>query len=237
LKTRSDEKELLDLGPAYYSAEEYAHCMKRLFLINRLLGFFKSTVKLLKKFPQDASLLDVGCGDGLFLLHLSQYFPQMQFQGNEISAAGIQLAREAKKQFLPASQNVTFELLTTPELKLPPQSVDIILTTLVCHHLSNQEIIAFIRAALNSARRAVIINDLHRHKLAYWSYRLLSPIFRNRLITHDGLISIKRGFVRREWEAILQAAGVQHYKLTWCFPFRWQLTLTRDRHNLLAFTT
>ena len=72
----------------------------------------------------------------------------------------------------------------------------------------------------------MIIHDLHRHYVAYWFYKLFSPIlFRNRLITHDGLISIKRGFTRKEWHSALNKAGLTNYTLKWCFPFRWQLIL------------
>lgn len=86
LTQRSQEKELLDLGSEYYIQEEYNDCLKKLFTINKLLGFFRSTVKLFKKLPKHSSVLDVGCGGGLFLIYLSKYFPDMKMLGVDISS-------------------------------------------------------------------------------------------------------------------------------------------------------
>ena len=224
---RSNEKELLDLGPEFFTPEEYSHCMKMLFRVNKLFGFFRSTVKALKKFPPDSSLVDVGCGDGLFLMQLGEYFPAMKLSGIEIAAPAIELANaELKRQDL---SNVSFRLLARPELDLAANSIDIVLATLMCHHLSNDELVIFFRDAVNCARQAVIINDLQRNSLAHFTYRLISPLlFRNRLITHDGLISIRRSFHRAELQALLKQAGISNYQLKWCFPFRWQLVIRKN---------
>jgi 2-polyprenyl-3-methyl-5-hydroxy-6-metoxy-1,4-benzoquinol methylase len=219
---RSEEKELLDLGPAYYSQDEFIHCQKMLFKVNQFLGFFKNTVRLLTKFSPSSSVLDVGCGGGLFLLHLSKYFPDMQFIGTDISSEAINTAKQNLHhwQKTNAHANVNFQLQST----FP--SVDVIISTLVCHHLTDEDLVNFLSQTLNAARVAVIINDLHRHRCAEFFYRLISPIlFRNRLITHDGLISIRRGFTRHDWILFLKKANITHYQLKWFFPFRWRLIL------------
>jgi SAM-dependent methyltransferase len=228
LSQRSSEKELIDLGSDYYTAEEYQHCLKMLFRVSRLFGFFSSTRTLLKKFSNTASLLDVGCGGGLFLLHLSRYFPAMPLTGIDISTEAIRQAEQALQVWREkkAADNVSFRLLHKPELDIPESSVDIILATLMCHHLSDEELVIFLQQTERCAREAVILNDLHRHRLPYVIYRWLSPIlFRNRLITHDGLISIRRGFTRKEWQVLLNKAGIKHYQIQWCFPFRWRVIL------------
>lgn len=229
LTKRSEEKELLDLGPNFYTHDEYIHCLKKLFLINRLFGFFHSTVNILKKFPGKSTLLDIGCGGGLFILQLSKIFPHMQLHGIDISHAAIMDAQKSlqNSQKNNANSQVSFQLQTQAQLNLAKNSYDIILITLVCHHISDDDLVIFLQLAHQAASKAVIINDLHRHVLAYWLYGLISPIFRNRLITHDGLISIRRGFTYVEWQLLLQRAGLNRYRLKWCFPFRWQLILTK----------
>ncbi len=224
LTERSKEKELLDLGSAYYSQNEYAHCQKMLFKINQLLGFFGNTYRLLKTFPANTSVLDIGCGGGLFILHLSQYLPTFQFIGTDISADAITLAQQ-NYQEKNSHNNLSFQLQHSNTLTQNENSMDVILSTLVCHHLTDDELIHFLQTTLKIARKAVIINDLHRHGLATFFYRLISPVFRNRLITHDGLISIRRGFTRKEWLLLLQKADIKHYQLKWFFPFRWRLVL------------
>lgn len=225
---RSQQKELIDMGPDYYTQDEYAECLKKLFFVNRLLGFFRSTKKILKQFSETSSLLDIGCGDGLFILHLSNKFPQMQMLGMDISVSAIKAADQSLKlwQKSNADTRVSFKLQEQPKLNLSENSFDIILATLVCHHLSDEDLIIFLQQIYLGSAKTVIINDLHRHPLAYWLYSFVSPLlFRNRLITHDGLISIQRGFTRIEWKLLLKQAGIHHYKLKWCFPFRWKLIL------------
>lgn len=227
MKSRSQEKELLDLGPAFYTPKEYTDCLRKLFYVSRILGFFKHTVKLLKKSSPSASLLDVGCGGGLFLLNLSRYYPNMHFCGTDISTDAIHRAQNELARW-PSSHKVHVEFYASdkPTLELVENSYDIVLTTLVCHHLEDDALVLFLKSALHGARTAVMINDLHRHSVAYWFYKWTSPwLFRNRLITHDGLISIQRGFTRKEWHALLQAANIKHFQVKWCFPFRWSVIL------------
>jgi 2-polyprenyl-3-methyl-5-hydroxy-6-metoxy-1,4-benzoquinol methylase len=235
LQHRSQEKELLDLGSDYYTSEEYEHCMKMLFRVNKIFGFFNSTVKILKRFPNTSTLLDIGCGSGLFLLNLSKYFPNMRLTGADISSDAINLAQLELLVWEKANlaKNVTFHLQTNPRSQLSVDSVDIILATMVCHHLSDDELVVFLQDSLMGSRLAVIINDLHRHSIAQWFYALVSPlIFRNRLITHDGLISIRRGFTRSDWRLILVKAGIKNYEIKWCFPFRWRVVLCKNSNYL-----
>lgn len=230
LKKRSQEKELIDLGPEYYTHDEYVQCLKKLFFINKFLGFFRSTVNILKKFPQHATLLDVGCGGGLFILNLSQSFPNMKMHGIDISQKAIEDAQQSLHTWKKSnpSLNVYFQLQQQNQLDITKNSFDIILVTLVCHHIEDDDLVIFLRQLHFVAKQAVIINDLHRHQLSYIFYKLLCPLFfKNRLIIHDGLISIRRGFIRSEWKLLLQKAGINTYELKWRFPFRWQLILRK----------
>ena len=239
MKHRSEEKELIDLGPEYYTQEEYVDCMRKLFQVNRFLGFFRSTKKLLRTFSKTSRLLDIGCGDGLFILNLSECFPEMTMLGMDISKESIEQAQSSliewqkkKKASLVrfAWQEDPLDPADKPRDpggdELNTQQVDIILATLVCHHISDDDLVIFLQHAYAGAKQAVIINDLHRHWLPHALYPLISTLlFRNRLITHDGLVSIRRSFTRAEWVLLLAKAGITNYKITWCFPFRWQVVL------------
>ncbi|BCA94685.1 hypothetical protein TUM19329_10460 [Legionella antarctica] len=231
LTNRSQEKELMDLGPDFYTKAEYEQCLKKLFKINKLFGIFNHTVKLLKQFPGNASVTDVGCGGGLFLLHLSKYYPHMHMVGIDVSEEAIKLAQRELLQWKSIHQNsnVDFQLQEEMDLKLSKNSRDIILLNLVCHHLEDEELIQFLKKAVDSVRIGLIINDLHRSKIAYWFYKLLSPmIFRNKLITHDGLISIQRSFTQQELHYLLRRADISNYQLKWCFPFRWSILVWKN---------
>lgn len=222
LKERSREKELLDLGSAFYGSKEYIHCQKILFKINRLLGFFSYTKRIIKQL-KPGSVLDAGCGGGLFVLNLGRYFPSIHFTGCDISPDAISMAEIESINY--PQNNVSFKLQTQLELNLPENSVDILMATLVCHHIEDKELTKFLHDALQISRKAVLINDLHRHIIPYMFYKLFSPLFGNRLINHDGLISIKRGFTRKEWCSLLDQSGVDHFTVKWRFPFCWSVIL------------
>lgn len=222
LRERSREKELLDLGSAFYSSKEYIHCQKILFKINRLLGFFSYTKRIIKQL-KPASVLDAGCGGGLFILNLGSCFPSIHFTGCDISTDAISMA---EREFINYPQNnVSFNLQPQLTLNLPENSVDILMATLVCHHIEDKELTGFLHEALQISRKAVLINDLHRHVIPYFFYKLFSPVFGNRLINHDGLISIKRGFTRKEWCLLLEQSKIEHFTIKWRFPFCWSVIL------------
>lgn len=236
LTNRSQEKELLDLGSAYYTKDEYEQCLHQLFRINQLTGIFNHTVKLIKEYPDDISIADVGCGGGLFLLHLGQIFPKMHLLGLDISPEAIRLAQNEldkwKIQKNPPKAHIEFQLQQPDEFKLAQESIDIILLTFVCHHFDDLSLIDFLQKAQNAVRKVLIIHDLHRNSLAYWFYKLVSPIvFKNRLITHDGLISIKRSFTRKELHTLLKQANINNYQIKWCFPFRWNVLVWKNNHD------
>ncbi|KTD01354.1 methyltransferase domain-containing protein [Fluoribacter gormanii] len=229
LKVRSKEKEIIDLGQDFYTPQEYEQSLKKLFKINRMMGIFKSTVNLLRQFPSNSVLTDVGCGGGLFLLHLAKYFPGMRMFGLDISQDAIKLAEEELHNWQQKNgcTQIKFQIQLKPELEIKT-SVDIILLNLVCHHLNDEELVSLLIKANDTALKAVIINDLHRNFIAYWLYKIISPVlFRNRLITHDGLLSIQKSFTRTELDFFLQQAGIKNYKIKWHFPFWWSILILK----------
>ncbi|CAM2840706.1 methyltransferase [Legionella steigerwaltii] len=228
-KARSREKEIIDLGPDFYTPQEYEQSLKKLFKINRLMGIFKNTVNLLQQFSQNSVLTDVGCGGGLFLLNLSKYYPQMRMLGLDVSVEAIQLAEKELHEWQQKNGNTSVEFIIQPQPELEiAEGVDIILINLVCHHLDDKELIEFLIKANNTARKAVVINDLHRNFIAYWFYKIISPIlFTNRLITHDGLLSIQKSFTRKELEFLLDQACIKNYQIKWHFPFWWSILILK----------
>ncbi len=216
MKQRSNELELIDKGNAYYVHEEYTECLYQMGRIGLLLGGDRATMQVITQYAkQPLSILDVGCGGGALADRLAKIFPRVHITGIDTSLEAISYAQRY------ASDRVVFEHRTNPVLKEPEKSYDIVMATLVCHHLSDEQIIDFLKRAARVARKAVIINDLHRHWLAYISFQVIAPLlFPNRLIKHDGLLSIKRSFVRSELQSLLDCAGLKG-TVSWYPLFRW----------------
>lgn len=230
---RLHEPELIDLGQ--YTPEEYQECFYQLDRIGRFLGGDHATYwgfKQLKQPPQ--SILDVGCGGGLFTIRLGRRYPKAKVTGIDISQKAIAFANERLQAAQPPVRNVEFLVPPTIELAYPSESFDVITSTLVCHHLSDEELITFLKNSYQIARKAIIINDLQRSSLALASFKLIAPMFfPNRLIIHDGALSIQRAFKKQDWLYYLQEARIPLHRctLTWHWAFRWILFI-RTTPNL-----
>lgn len=212
---RSTQPELIDLKS--YSLEEYEDCLVKLNQIGTWLGGDHATFSALNN-PQ--SILDVGCGGGFFTKKLAQKYPNAHIVGIDLNPHAIAFAK--KRNALP---NLSFELRSEEKLNEPPKSFDVVLSTLVCHHLTDENIISLLSSARQIAKKKVIINDLHRHPLAYYFFKLTSPLFfPNRLIQHDGPLSIRKGFTKKELTTLLNKAGLS-YSLKWKWAFRWLLEI------------
>lgn len=220
MEKRSYQPEWIDLGPAYYTSQEYQDCMIQLDRVGRLLGGDRATFAAFDQlgFVPD-SILDVGCGGGLFTAKLAQKYPTAKVAGSDISQEALTFANTHSQ--LP---NLEFQLSAKPQLDYPLNSFDVVTSTLVCHHLKDEDLISFLKQAIAVAKKAIILNDLHRHPLALFGFSMLAPLFfNNRLVKHDGPLSIRRAFTKQDWIHYLHAAGIPptSYSITWHWPFRW----------------
>lgn len=216
---RSEELELIDLGHPYYTQDEYDACLGKLDKVGDYLGGDRASFKTLEKLSfSPSSILDVGCGGGGFTQKLGQRYPHCSVEGIDISPAAIQYANNHNQL-----ENVTFKRCYLQDI--PSKSYDLVIATLVCHHLKDHDLVPFLKDCLRVAKRTVIINDLHRHPVAWFLFLISAPVlFRNRLITHDGCLSVKRAFIRDDWMRYFDQLQVKG-DLSWHFPFRWLVTL------------
>lgn len=225
MSKRSMEKEWMDLGSLYYTPKEYEECLHQLNRLGWWLGGERATRNAFARLKRPpASIVDVGCGGGALALKLAQYYPTAAVVGVDTAPEAIAFARKWQAAKFPAASNITFTPLESPSLPFHDKSVDVVTATLLCHHLHDEALLAFLKHTCRIAKQAVILNDLHRHPVATMGYALIAPIFfPNRMIIHDGLISIKRAFTRADWSRYLEAAGIPLEKchVQWHFPFRW----------------
>lgn len=225
---RSNQLEILDLGPPHYTLEEYSHCLDVLDRIGRWLGGDAATFSALKHIQEPLSILDVGCGGGFFTIKLAKKYPRAKVVGIDVNPLAIEYAQRQLTSMKNPPSNVVFEKRTQAELKEPTKSYDIVLSTLVCHHLNDEQIIDFLLQALRVAKQKVVINDLDRHPLAYYFFKWISPLFfRNRLVQNDGPLSILRAFKYRDWLRYVKSAGLSpsQYRIKWRWAFRWIIAI------------
>ena len=69
--------------------------------------------------------------------------------------------------------------------------------------------IRFLAWMERTADRGWLVNDLERNSVAAAGFTLLARAAGwHRFVQHDGPLSVRRSFRRREWRALLKAAGV-----------------------------
>ena len=103
---------------------------------------------------------------------------------------------------------------------------DVVISTLFTHHFDDKSWIELITNMYFSARKAVIINDIHRHSLAYYSINFLTGLFsKSEMVKNDAGLSVLRSFKKSELISLLSQAGIRNYKIRWKWAFRWQVII------------
>jgi 2-polyprenyl-3-methyl-5-hydroxy-6-metoxy-1,4-benzoquinol methylase len=86
---------------------------------------------------------------------------------------------------------------------------DFVISSQVTHHMSDDQLRAFLRFMETETQRGWLIVDLHRHGFPHWGFPILARLLMvHRIVREDGTLSIARSFRREDWEAILQDAGI-----------------------------
>jgi 2-polyprenyl-3-methyl-5-hydroxy-6-metoxy-1,4-benzoquinol methylase len=227
-KDRSDEEEIMDdleyNGPILHDA------LDKLAKINQWLGGNKVTINGLKKalknhFKNESlTIIDLGCGGGDMLRDISRFGKKNGYQfkliGIDANQHTVNYAKESSKEY----DNIQFKAIDIFSEDFKKLEYDIVLTTLFLHHFKEQELVFFLKPVLEKAKLGIVVNDLHRHKLAYYLFKLLCTTIKNKTIVKDGLTSVLRGFKRQELEDISQQLKV-NYEIQWKWAFRFQWIL------------
>ena len=102
-----------------------------------------------------------------------------------------------------------------------------VLCTLFLHHFKTDDLIPFLKSTVQKASIGVVVNDLHRHKMAYYLFRLIGLFIKNKMVREDGLTSVLRAFKRKELETILTKADVS-FSIQWKWAFRYLWLLKKE---------
>lgn len=221
---RSQQSELMDTESV--TADDFAACLRDLATVNKLTLAMRPTFdwlgRLTAAWPAGRvlSILDVGFGQGDMLRAIWCWARR---RGITVQLAGIDLnplSALAARQVTPSEMAIEFR--TGDVFALPPeQRFDAIISSLVTHHLTDAQIVAFIHLMEQQTTCGWFINDLHRHPLSYHVFRLWAGAAGwHRFVRHDGPVSIARSFCRADWQRYLEDAGVEA-DITWYMPFRY----------------
>tara|TARA_B110000259_G_scaffold51311_1_gene60460 strand:+ start:900 stop:1610 length:711 start_codon:yes stop_codon:yes gene_type:complete len=227
-KSRTDKEELMD--DFSIGGDLLRDTLDKLENINRWLGGNLMTVKSLKKVlsnhpkEQEVVIADIGCGHGDILRDVAKFGRKngykMKLIGIDANPTAIAYANELSAEF----PEISFKTEDIFSDKFKNREFDVVLATLFLHHFKEPQLVSFLKNTLKQTKIAVIVNDLHRHKLAYYLFMLLSAFIKNKMIIEDGLTSVLRGFKRNDLERISKKLKVKaQISWKWAFRFQWIL--------------
>ncbi len=203
-------------------AEEFAACLGDLAMVNRVTLTHRPTLRWLSRATRgrDAfSLLDVGYGHGDALRRIARWARK---RGKRAVLSGVDLDPSSEfsaRRATPPDLDIDFRTGDALDY-VPREKPDFIVSSLMAHHLPDAKVVEFIRWMQRTAGVGWFVNDLHRHRLAYYGFRALAGVARwHRFVGHDGAVSITRAFVRADWERYLAEAGATA-EIRWMIPFR-----------------
>lgn len=204
-KGRASECELLDRPDSDPRlAEQSYHFMRsvnhvgggtravRAFLARELSGRTSAT---------PIRIVDLGTGGGDIPVALSEWAASrghhVEFTCVDHHAAALALARKWADA---APGTIRFQQADIFEYH-PAEAFDYAIASMFLHHFSADEIDRLICHLRRFVRKALFVNDLHRGLLNYAAC-YLATLGRAAEIRHDALLSVRRGFRRRDLRRI-----------------------------------
>jgi ubiquinone/menaquinone biosynthesis C-methylase UbiE len=197
--------------------QEFAAAYRELKIINRTLGGVRAIERFLPPAKRGINLLmlDVAAGACDVSEALLEKLP-CRIVTLDLNARGLKLADQ--------SWPVVADALALP---FRDGTFDVVMASLFFHHLSNDNCIQVLSQMWRIAKQRILVNDLHRHAVAYFSIRALTALFsKSRMVRHDGPVSVLRAFRSSELSDIARRAGVPA-RVHRSFPYR--LVLVADK--------
>ncbi|MGB3740166.1 MAG: methyltransferase domain-containing protein [Pontixanthobacter sp.] len=217
LEDRLIAEEMMDADDL--SEATYIDVVRDLAKVNRITRAHAPTLRFIERIAakRPIKVLDVGFGDGDMLRAIHNHLGKRQL---EAELVGIDLnPRSLAAAQASSSQGIDYRIGDYADLA--GEGWDCIISSLVAHHMTHAQLVAFIGFMEREAAAGWFINDLHRHGFAYMGYPLLAKLMRwHSIVRHDGRMSIARSYRPAEWGPILAEAGVDDARIYRAFPFR-----------------
>jgi len=235
LDHRSEEKELMD--DLTLNETALVQNLEELSTVNRWLGGTSTLLSALNEILHSKpplknskiKIADLGCGGGDLLRAMHDWSEKKQLSvelvGIDANPFMIHFSLE-HTNFLDRIKYQTMNILSSA---FKGMRFDIVCINTFCHHFTDAELIKLLKQLRSQVTTAIIINDLHRHWIAYFSIKWISRFFRfSYLAQNDGPLSVLRAFRRSELIDLIQQAGFDRYRIRWHWAFRWQVILWKQ---------
>jgi 2-polyprenyl-3-methyl-5-hydroxy-6-metoxy-1,4-benzoquinol methylase len=215
---RVSPRELPELMDGDCSYEDFRDCLLNLEQVNRWLLGYRPTLAWLERLPHrpryPIHIVDVGSGGGGLLRQIAGW---AQRWGIAVQLTGIDLnpyAARAAAESTPKELGITW--VTGDALVYRPEKpIDIVVSSLMAHHLEDEEIVALLRWMEATAQVSWFINDLERSERSCRMFGWVAGVVRwHRFVQHDGPVSFRRAFREEDWFRLLATAEIPREAVT-----------------------
>ena len=218
LAVRTHAEEQMDADDL--PAETYAEVIGDLARANWWTMAARPTLSFVRRATRGRPfrLLDVGFGHGDMLRAIARHAAQQKVKCELVGVDLNPRSEPAARAATPTDMPIRY--VTGDYADLAGEPWDLIVSSLVAHHMTHDQLIAFLRFMEAHARMGWLINDLHRHPLPHFGFPILARLMGwHRIVREDGTLSIARSYRPHEWPPILAEAGVSG-RVYRAFPFR-----------------
>lgn len=232
LRHRSLAPELMDGDDV--SPQEFAACIEDLARVNTVtlarpptLAFIREALRATPA-TRKLTIVDVGYGAGDMLQAIARVLArggrEARLIGYDINPRSEPVARRLAPEWMGIDFRTGDALAMADE-----EPVDIVVSSLVTHHMADDEIVRFLRWMERRCTLGWLVNDLHRQWISWYGFSILSAATRwHPFVKHDGPLSIARAFTRADWNELLESANLKgRAKVQWKFPFRYCVRRTK----------
>jgi SAM-dependent methyltransferase len=169
-----------------------------------------------------ARILDAGAGSGAMARALAADARRMGVRASVVAVdlhpAACRVAAETARGE-PALRVVRADARRLP---FADGAFDFSLASLFLHHFQGDDLRAILGEMRRVAREGVVVADLERSRPAYWGVWLASRLLARSPVTrHDGPLSVRRAFRRRDLEEWRTVEGLGGLRWRRALPFRW----------------
>jgi len=200
--------------------------LRELEVINRWLGGNAVTmdgVRQLAKGHKNLTIADLGCGSGDILKILACWGRtnnlSLTLTGIDANPHIVEFARNNCKDY----PEISIETADVFSQEFVERKYDIVTGTLFYHHFQPEALVRLFSSLRQQVRIGIVVNDIHRHWLAYYSIKLLTLAFsKSSMVKFDAPLSVLRAFNKKELTDVLIQSGFSNFQIRWKWAFRWQ---------------
>jgi 2-polyprenyl-3-methyl-5-hydroxy-6-metoxy-1,4-benzoquinol methylase len=210
-----DLPELMD-GECSY--EDFRACLRSLEQVNRWLLGYRPTLAWLERLPRGLRgplhIVDVGSGGGDLLREIARWARR---RGIAVRLTGIDLnpyAARAAAESTPKELGIAWATGDALQYR-SDKPVELVVSSLMAHHLEDEEIVTLLRWMEATAQTGWFINDLERSEGACRMFGWVAQVVGwHRFVRLDGPVSFRRAFRKEDWVRLLTAAELRREAVT-----------------------